>query len=190
MIINEVIGEVLLNPFHKLKGSNGGSLYKNTKDLSLIVFVRHFGCIFCRETMKVLSRMKKEIESQGVQLIIVHQSDFASGSLFLNKYGLSQVIHFSDPDLHLYKQFGLNTGRFSQLLGPIVWKDGFRAVLKNRVIFGRKKGNAQQLGGFFLMEGSQVRDSYICKTASDIPDIIKFLGNSRQGNDFGRLERA
>jgi hypothetical protein len=175
MIIKEVIGEVLLNPFHKLKGSSGLSLYNCTKEKALVVFVRHFGCIFCRQTLSTLSNIEQNIRAAGVNLIVVHQSDPMYGTFFLKKYGLDNILHFSDPDLHLFRTFGLNKGRMRQLLGKEVWKGGIKAVLKNKVIFGRSKGNVYQLGGFFLMEDGKINNSYICKHAADLPDIWKFI---------------
>ena len=33
----------------------------------LLIFLRHFGCSFCRQTLDDVSRIRRQIERQGVQ---------------------------------------------------------------------------------------------------------------------------
>lgn len=184
MVIKEIIGEVLLDPLHKIKGSKGSSLYQISEKKTIVVFLRHFGCIFCRETMRYLAANKDRLLEEGINIAIVHQSDEVHGSFYLHKYGLGDLEHFSDPDLHLYKAFGLKEGKFRQLAGLKVWKGGVRAVLKSRVFMGRVKGKAAQLGGFFIFQNGKVEVEYRCQHASDIPDLYLLLGeaNSSQSS--------
>jgi hypothetical protein len=179
MVIKEIIGEVLLDPLHKLKGSQGNSLYQISQNNTIVVFVRHFGCIFCRETLKYIRKHYDSIQSQGFSVAIVHQSDEVFGSHYLHKFGLGEIEHFSDPDLHLYKAFGLKKGNLKQLIGLNVWKSGVRAVLRSKVFMGRVKGDAYQLGGFFLLYQGKLLSSYICKNASDIPSLSALLSGSK-----------
>jgi len=174
MVIREVIGEVLLDPIHKLKGSHGLSLYQTSSDRTVVIFLRHFGCIFCRETLKHIANVRRELEKKGFRIALVHQSDPVYGTYYLNKFGLGDIIHFSDPDLHLYKSFGLKEGRIKQLLGPKVWKGGFRAVVKSKVIFGKNKGNIYQLSGFFVYDSGRIIASYKSRDAADFPNLVDF----------------
>jgi hypothetical protein len=43
-----------------------------TKQPVLLVFLRHFGCTFCREAVAELSELRRKIEANGTQLAFVH----------------------------------------------------------------------------------------------------------------------
>ena len=47
----------------------------------LLVFLRHFGCTFCREALSDISKKRSEIEEQGSRIVFVHMTsgDIAEG---------------------------------------------------------------------------------------------------------------
>ena len=47
--------------------------------------------------------------------------DNARDAALFEKHDLADVPRLADPDCRLYRQFGLDMGGFSELLGPIVW---------------------------------------------------------------------
>ncbi len=38
----------------------------------LLIFLRHFGCSFCRQTLDDVSRIREQIEGRGVRPVFVH----------------------------------------------------------------------------------------------------------------------
>ena len=94
---------------------------------SLFVFLRHFGCTFCREAVSDLVRMRPAIEERA-RLVVVHMGSPSEGTTFLTERGLPGVDHVSDPKARLYEAFGLERGTASQLFGPAVWRQGFSQV--------------------------------------------------------------
>ena len=83
----------------------------------LLVFLRHFGCIFCREALRDISAKRKEFESKGIEIVLVHMADNEIAEAYFNEYKLKGIKHVSDPECVQYAAFGLVKGSFSQLFG-------------------------------------------------------------------------
>ena len=55
--------------------NEGTDLYKITSEKPVfLVFLRHFGCTFCREAMTDISKILNHINDAGLKPIIVHMS--------------------------------------------------------------------------------------------------------------------
>lgn len=136
----------------------------------LLVFLRHFGCTFCREAMSELSKRRAGIEAQGAHLIFVHMSENEIAKRYFNRYDLSGVEHISDPDCKFYTEFGLTKGNFNQLFGLQSFMRGFTAgVIKGHGI-GAQLGDGFQMPGVFVLRDGQVKERFIHKLSSDRPD--------------------
>ena len=136
----------------------------------LLVFLRHFGCTFCREAMAEISKRRAEIEEQGTHLIFVHMADNETAERYFNRYELSGVEHISDPDCKYYTGFGLTKGSFNQLFGLQSFMRGFTAgVVKGHGI-GAQLGDGFQMPGVFVLRDNQIRESFIHKLSSDRPN--------------------
>ena len=142
----------------------------------LLVFLRHFGCIFCREAMKDIGKNRAEWESKNINIILVHMSDNDTAEKYFDKYGLSNIEHVSNPSCDLYASFGLTKGTISQLFGLKNWIRGFEvSVVKGTPIGLRQIGDGFQMPGVFLIEAGNIRDSYIHTSASDRPDYESLI---------------
>ena len=86
----------------------------------MVVFLRHSGCIFCRETLSDLNRLRAAIDETGVGLVVVHMGMPDEGDTLIDRYGLEGVDVISDPLRELYQAFHLQQGSFGQLFGPRV----------------------------------------------------------------------
>ena len=136
----------------------------------LMVFLRHFGCTFCREALDEISKKKTEIESGGVQIVFIHMSDAKTAEEYFKRFNIDNPIHVCDPDCVLYQQFGLVKGSFQQLFGFNVWLRGVETHVKNKYGIGKFLGDAFQMPGVFVIRNGTVREKYIHKQASDRPD--------------------
>jgi hypothetical protein len=134
------------------------------------VFLRHFGCTFCREALTDIKRQRKVIEISGTRIVLVHMVDDDTAREALRPYGLDDLLRLSDPELKLYRAFGLERGTVRQLFGPRVWLRGIVAGLFGRHGVGALAGDGFQMPGVFLIRRGKVEAAYIHRTASDRPD--------------------
>ena len=149
----------------------------------ILVFLRHFGCIFCREALDDLAEKKVEIDNNGIELILVHMAANELAEQFLKEYDLSGVKHISDPECELYARFGLTKGRFTQLFGVKTLLRAFELKRKSDQLIVDPIGDSFQMPGVFLLKNDRIVDSYIHKTISDRPDydtMIQHYGADSQ----------
>ena len=153
---------------------------KTVLDLSnekpvLLVFLRHFGCIFCREALKDISNKRKEFENKGVHIVLVHMSDSATAEKYFDDYNLKGIIHVSDPDCMYYASFGLVKGSFNQLFGLKNFIRGVEQTIKGNLITFKQIGDGFQMPGIFMIRQGRIIDSYIHKFAADRPDYENII---------------
>ncbi len=138
---------------------------------TLVVFLRHAGCAFCREAMADLARTRPEIERRGVRIAIVHQSEEEPHTrAFFERYGLEDVARISDPNRRLYQAFDLKRGSLRQLFGITTWLRGaIVGVLKGHGV-GALRGDGFQMPGVFLLHDGRIMQAQRHRSAADRPD--------------------
>lgn len=141
----------------------------------LLVFLRHFGCTFCREALADLSKKQNEFAKQQVQLVLVHMSDESTASNYFEKYQLKEFEAISDPECRYYEKFGLGKGTMNQLFGLRVWLRGFEAGVINAHGIGPMMGDGFQMPGVFLIHNGKIREKFIHQFASDRPDYGQLI---------------
>lgn len=141
----------------------------------LLVFLRQFGCVFCREALSDISKRRKEIESTGTRIVFVHMTDNDIAERYFAKYELYEVIHISDPECNFYRAFGLIKGSFNQLFGLQSWIRGFSAAVVAGHGAGPQLGDGFQMPGVFVIQNGSIRESFIHNLSSDRPDYEELL---------------
>jgi len=138
----------------------------------LLVFLRHFGCTFCRETMADLAEVRQDIESTGVKIVIVHMvgNDLAADMLKL--YDLDDVPHISDIHQHLYNRFGFHKVGFRSLFGLKNWWRAFVAGVVKGHLIGKPAGDPFQMPGVILFHKKKVINNFVYRYVSDRPDFV------------------
>jgi peroxiredoxin len=143
---------------------------------TMVVFLRHFGCTFCRETLQDIAKQRKAIEAQGIRILLVHMledTDEARRQVIAYGQGLDDIPLLSDPEGILYKKFKLRRGTLWQLLGGKVLFRGFVAgVLKGNGI-GKEMGDMTQMPGIFVVYKSEIVKKYVHKSSADRPEYTK-----------------
>jgi peroxiredoxin len=139
----------------------------------LLVFLRHYGCMFCREALADLERHRVAIETLGARVALVHMGTEQQAKAFFQRYDLGDLPRVSDPERHLYRAFGLGRGDLWRLAGPSVWWRGFEAAILRGHGFGRIAGDAFQMPGVFLISHGAVLRSYRHHSAADRPDYLR-----------------
>ena len=152
--------------------SKGNTLLSATEESPvLLVFLRHFGCIFCMEAMKDLAKRRNRLEAKGVRIIMVHMAHEQIAEEYFKEYDLEGVEHISDPDCRYYEAFGLLKGTFGQLYGLQVWLRTAENLVKDRRAFMAKRiGDGIQMPGVFYITDGEIKEKYIHSKVSDRPD--------------------
>jgi len=135
---------------------------------TLLVFLRHAGCPFCRQALADLAKAKDSLRDMGVQIALIHHS---SEDAFSWK-DLAGIHKVRDADRRLYRHFGLGRGGFIHILGPSALLQGAWAVLKERHLIGIPDGDLFQMPGVFLVENHNVLASYYHRVIGDRPDYV------------------
>lgn len=136
----------------------------------LLVFLRHFGCTFCREALADIAEKRSVIESMGVRIVFVHMTKEDIAEKYFQRFDLSGATHISDPDCNYYAAFGLVKGNMTQLFGLQSWIRGFQAGVVDGHGIGPMLGDGFQMPGIFVIQDGSVKESFIHKLASDRPD--------------------
>jgi len=139
---------------------------------TLLIFLRHMGCIFSRETMANLAKQRFAIEQIGVRPVIVHMSGDAEASLVTGKFGIETVARVSDVSRSLYRSFGLRRGWFSELFAPFVFQRRMSTHLGRRTKTWGTSGDSMQLGGVFLLHRGRILRWFKHKTIADEVDLL------------------
>lgn len=160
----------------KLARTNSG---ENLVELShknplLLVFIRHFGCTFCRETVSEVSKIEEKIKRRGLTPVFVHLSDPSFGDEFFEKYFNHRVLHVSDPARRIYRALKIRRGNLWQLYGLPTWYRGFIAgFFKGHGGVSELEGDEMQLGAYFVLNKGEIVFSHHNQSASEEFDLEK-----------------
>ena len=142
----------------------------------LLVFLRHFGCIFCRQALKDIGEKLDHFKENNTEIIFVHMSDEATANKYFEQFGLKGARSISDPETKLYGAFGLVKGSFTQLYGLSVWAKGIKVATTEGIGFSTKQiGDSFQMPGIFVIFKGEFIYSYYHSKVSDKPDYNKIL---------------
>ncbi|MCO5230232.1 MAG: SelL-related redox protein [Chitinophagales bacterium] len=134
----------------------------------MLIFLRHFGCTFCRETLHEVGANKEVIESQGVRIVLVHQLPVEEANQYFQKFDLANIDSVSDPELILYKGFHLKRGKITQIFGP---KDLITLILKGKFfkwgISSFKDEDPFQMPGVFMVKDGKIVAQFVHSSVSD-----------------------
>jgi hypothetical protein len=143
----------------------------------LLIFLRHFGCSFCRQTLDDVSRIREQIEARGIRPVFVHLGTPERAKPYFDYYHLSDIERVSDPDASLYARPVFAVPRksvFSQFLLPAVWKGWLLGAVQNHGI-GMIKEDADQMPAIFYLRQRAIVRAYRYRTIADRPDYLKLI---------------
>lgn len=170
-IQKEAIMEISAQDFKQMITNEGDSLFELSHDKPvLLVFLRHFGCTFCREALEELSNKREKLKTDGVELVFVHMADNDTAEKYFKRYKLEGCRYISDPDCVWYQRFGLVKGNFNQLFGLNVWMRGIQAGVIQGHGIGSYVGDGFQMPGVYMIQQACVREKFVHNKVSDKPD--------------------
>lgn len=143
----------------------------SNKSPILLIFLRHLGCMFCKEALSDLKKIKEKIYQKGTNIVFVHMAESKVASDFFEAYSFDKISHISDMDNVFYSQFGLSKGDFKQLFGFKSWFGMGRAAAKGNLP-SAQLGDPHQMPGIFLVHNRKIVKSFIFRSVGDYPDYL------------------
>ena len=143
----------------------------------LLVFLRHFGCSFCRQALDDVSQIRKEMDAEGIRPVFVHLGTPERAKPYFDYYHLSDVERVSDPEARLYAEPVFKLQRksaFAHFLVPTVWRAWLTGSIRKHGI-GMIKEDADQMPGIFFLRQRAIFRSFRYRTIADQPDYLKLI---------------
>ena len=144
----------------------------------LLVFLRHFGCSFCRMTIAQIGELQGELRARGVRPVFVHLGTPEIAKAHFDFYQLSDVERVHDPEAEIYKSEFFGLGQESvwwQLVNLRVWFGWLKGTLFKYGI-GKIQGDGSQMPGVFFLKGAKIVRKFIYRNISDQPKWLKLVG--------------
>lgn len=146
---------------------------------ALVVFLRSFGCTFCREAMADVAKIKDHIRASGAGIAVVHGGTPDEARPWFAKFGLDDVTAISDPELAHYRAFGLGRTGVKELVDPKVWMRGAVCAIGHG--FGAQTPEMmRQLPGVFVVQNGRIRAEFRHRSPSDRPDYLRLVRSTMQ----------
>jgi len=157
---------------------DGWNLESLSKDApTLVVFLRHLGCVYCRESLAELERLRSTIEGKGVRIALVHMGTDDQARNLLDAFGLDDLPRFSDPDRRLYEAFGLERTTMGKLFQPKTLFDMVKTSVTSDVALrrtvGKVVGDALQMPGVFLIRDGRIVGDFRPDQLTERPDYLE-----------------
>lgn len=168
------VGQILAS----IRTESGTSLLALTEASPvLLVFLRHFGCSFCRQAISDVSELKPELNKRGVRPVFVHMGTPERAKPFFDYYGIGDVERVSDPEAKVYQLPVFALPRMHPVLmlfQASVWKGWLKGALFKHGI-GAIKEDGHQMQGIFFLKGPKIVRQFRYKTIADEPNYLKLV---------------
>ena len=138
----------------------------------LLIFLRHFGCSFCRQTISDIADLRGEMQECSVRPVFVHLGTPELAKAHFDYYKLSDVERVHDPQAKLYQNpvFGLSRSSVvSHVFKPAVWAGWLKGAIFRHGI-GTIQGDGEQMPGVFFLRGPEIVREHVHRTIADQVD--------------------
>jgi hypothetical protein len=138
----------------------------------MLVFLRHFGCSYCRQAIHDVSVIKDELASRGVRPVFVHLGTPERAKPYFDHYGLGDVERVSDPEARLYQHRAFQLPRthpLSHFFKPKVLKGWIMGGIRKYGI-GGLQDDSYQMPGVFVLRDRKIVNAFRFETIADQPD--------------------
>jgi peroxiredoxin len=157
---------------------NGTSLLRLVQESPvLLIFLRHFGCSFCRKSISDIAGLNTELDARGVRPVFVHLGTPERAKPFFEYYRIGNVERVSDPEGALYRHplFALRRVHpLWSLVTPAVWMGWMKGSIFKHGI-GAIKEDGHQMPGVFFFKGPKIVRRFRYKTIADEPDYLRLV---------------
>ena len=143
----------------------------------LLVFLRHFGCSFCRQAISDIAELRPELDKRGVRPVFVHLGTTERAKPFFDYYGIGDVERVSDPEAKVYQLPVFAIARIHPvltLLQPAVWIGWLKGAIFEHGI-GAIEEDGKQMQAIFFLKGAKIVREFRYKTIADEPNYLKLV---------------
>ena len=169
----------LADAFRPYSAESGRSLLDLVDESPvLLVFLRHFSCAFCAQTLDRVSQVREQLAAKGTRPVFVHLGSPERAKPYFDYYHLSDVERISNPDASLYQLplFALGrTNPYLHFFNLTVWRGWLKGAMFKYGI-GMIKEDAEQMPGVFFLKNRKIERAFRNKTIADDPDYLKLVG--------------
>jgi len=165
----------LLASIHTESGANLLELAKASP--VLLVFLRHFGCSFCRQAISDVADLSAELRRSNVRAVFVHLGTPERAKPFFDYYGIGDVERISDPEATIYQNPVFQLSRKSpwlSLIQPSVWSAWLKGTIFKHGI-GKIEEDGHQMPGIFFLKDAKIVRQFRHRTMADEPNYLKLI---------------
>jgi peroxiredoxin len=157
--------------YHAIVQTTGHSLVRLGElwlpKTTVLVFIRHFGCMSCHEQVAELRPYFGRIRDAGAQVAIIGNGGRRAALNFIDMHQLDVPV-FLDPGLKAYRAAGLKRGLLATV-GPGAIRNVRRALANGHRQTGLHGDLLQQGGVLIINPSSEVLYQYISQETGDHP---------------------
>jgi peroxiredoxin len=118
----------------------------------IAVFLRHYGCSFCKEQVIELRKHYQTVVNTGAEVVCVAMGPYKAGRAFQIVMELPFEILTTGESIEPFRAYGLGKASVAQLLNPVMW---WRVLVNmTRGIFNnplQAQGDLAQMSGTFVI---------------------------------------
>jgi len=145
----------------------------------LVVFLRHFGCIFCRELLAELQERSAELAQAGLLVVAIGLGEPRHALRIGHRYA-PDITVLAAPTADAYAAYGIVRAGMKQILSPRTFAAGARAALSGSVQT-KPTGDQQMVGGAFVVaQQGAVRFAHYDAFPGDKPDLDRIVALGRR----------
>jgi hypothetical protein len=167
--MNQTINPAILDSF--IEGVNvprGTFRHHLGSRPTLLIFLRHFGCMFCRETVQELRKLVAERPDYPPILFFYMGTRVEGEAFFRQRWPSARAV--PDAEKRFYDAFGMRHGNLIEVYGPEVWFCVVRAASKG-ITPAVPKQDQWMLPGMFLVNGDRILWQHEYRHAGDHPNF-------------------
>ena len=160
-----------------IRTESGADLFALSRESPvLLVFLRHFGCSFCRKAISDIADLAPELARRNVRPVFVHLGTPEIAQAHFAYYGIGDVERIRDPEARIYRLpiFGLSHQNPARsLINP---KDLWSWFVRGDIFrygIGRIDTDGHQMPGVFFLRDGKIIRSFRHSNISDQPDYLK-----------------
>ena len=144
---------------------------------AVLLFVRHFGCLFCGQQVADIAPFVGGIRDAGAELFVIGNGSVDQARAFRDRHTLAMPL-FTDPDRQAFRALAMRSGAGTILNLSVIARS--LAALKAGFRQSRVAGDPFQLGGVVVIGADGLeRYRYVSRFAGDHPDPAAILRHCR-----------
>lgn len=135
---------------------------------TMLVFLRHFGCLFCREMVADL-RQLSESDPGRERILFFYQGTVPEGREFFAKHW-SSARAVADQALKFYDGFGVPKASLGESFSPAVWRSAMKTWSRGHRP-GLPQGSVRQMPGLMWIQSGRVSWRHDFEHVGDHPNL-------------------